>query len=124
MEVRSIRREEVQERLQGRHVDNESRDEGTALVNVLPPESFGKEHIPGSVNIPQGREEEFERRYDKGKEIIVYCASPDCPASPTVAEDLRRRGFTDVWDYDAGMSGWKEAGNEVSTGAEGERTAP
>ncbi len=30
-------------------------------------------HIPGSINIPQGNEDEFERRFAKDKEIIVYC---------------------------------------------------
>lgn len=114
-EFQSIGRESVQERLQGHSIDNESPERGTALVNVLPPKAFEREHIPGSVNIPQGREDEFERRFNKSKEIIVYCASPDCPASPAVAEELQRRGFTAVKDYDAGMSDWRESGNEVES---------
>ncbi|MGQ0593864.1 MAG: rhodanese-like domain-containing protein [Gammaproteobacteria bacterium] len=36
-------------------------------------------HIPGSINMPHDTEHLFERRFAKDKEIIVYCASPDCP---------------------------------------------
>jgi hypothetical protein len=31
--------------------------EGFALVNVLKPAAFAKEHIPWSINIPQGNED-------------------------------------------------------------------
>lgn len=61
----------------------------------------------------RGQIDEFEARFDKGKEIVVYCASPSCDASPKVAAELAQRGFERVLDYEADMSGWRERGHEV-----------
>ncbi len=66
--------------------NNEHRDKGYALINVLTPETFEKEHIPGSVYIPLGHEDEFEQRFTKDKEIIVYGNSLACVASTQVAQ--------------------------------------
>lgn len=93
--------------------DNEHRSVGYALVNVLSAESFAARHIVGSINIPADNEEEFERRFDKDKEIIVYCASPKGKYSPTVAIDLVKRGFTNVTDYEDGLSEWIHEGYPV-----------
>ena len=111
-----IERQQLERKLETSQPDNEDARKGFALVNVLGSDAFEKEHIPGSINIPKGREEDFEKRFDRGKEIIVYCASPGCDASPKVAAELTRRGFGRVVDYEAGMSAWKEAGNPVASG--------
>jgi len=50
------------------------------------------------------------------KKIIVYCASPVCDTSPTVARELADRGFDNIHDYEAGMSDWNEAGHPVDSG--------
>jgi len=113
----TIEREQLQKKLETSSPDNENATRGFALVNVLGRDAFEEEHIPGSINIPKGREDEFEKRFDHGKEIIVYCASPSCDASPKVAAELVRRGFGRVVDYEAGMSEWKAVGNQVSLGA-------
>ncbi len=79
------------------------------LVNVLSPEQFEREHIPGSVNIPLDQvEEEFPKQFDEDDDIVVYCASPSCQASPKAAEKLDSMGFTNVKDYEGGLSDWKE----------------
>jgi rhodanese-related sulfurtransferase len=116
VQIDTISREELKNKIEQTRPDNASRSGGYALVNVLNADSFEKEHIPGSINIPQGKEDEFENRFGKMKEIIVYCASPDCSASPKAAEELTKRGFVSVRDYEGGMSDWKEAGNEVESG--------
>ena len=107
-EFNTISRDDLAERIQRESPDNDDRQRGFALVNVLAPQSFVQSHIPGSINIPQGQEDLFEQRFDKGKEIIVYCASFDCSASPKAATELARRGFTDVYDYEGGMQDWQE----------------
>lgn len=112
----TLTKEELRERLKSEQPDNEDPRSGYALVNVLGADAFREQHIPGSINIPKGEEEEFERRFEKDKEIIVYCASPDCDASPTVARELADRGFDSIRDYEAGMSEWKEAGYPVESG--------
>jgi rhodanese-related sulfurtransferase len=111
---RTIERSELLRRLTDEPPANEDAKEGYALVNVLAPEAFAREHIPNSINIPKGNEDEFERRFDRDKPIIVYCASPDCDASPTVAKRLIALGFREVFDYEGGMSDWKQGGNPVA----------
>lgn len=93
--------------------NNEHREKGYALVNVLKPDTFDKEHIPGSINIPRGSEDVFEQRFAKDKEIIVYDDSLECKASTEVARELARRGFHRVKDYEEGIREWKEHDNVV-----------
>lgn len=109
--------EELKKRLDQKAPDNDDPDEGYALVNVLGEDDFEEAHIPSSINIPKGNEDKFEKRYSKDKPIVVYCASPECDASPTVAEELADRGFGKIYDFEAGMSGWKQAGYPVERGA-------
>lgn len=104
----NITRETLRLRLEVEQPDIEDRYQGFVLVNVLKPETFEKEHIPGSINIPLGNEDEFERRFAKSKEIVLYCASKDCDASEKVAKELVRRGFTNVFDFEGGMKAWKD----------------
>lgn len=109
----TIDRNELEQLLAREAPNNDDPETGYALVNVLGKEAFEKEHIPGSINIPQGEEEHFEHRFDKDKKIVVYCASPECDASPKAARALVERGFTEVVDYEGGMSDWKQGGGEI-----------
>jgi rhodanese-related sulfurtransferase len=47
---------------------------GAHLVEVLPAEGFGAEHLPGALNIPL---KELDRssvaRFDRDAPIVVYC---------------------------------------------------
>jgi len=106
-------RQGLEKRMEREKPDNEHRSEGYALVNVLPREEFEKEHIRHSINIPVDDAGEFENRFDKNKEIVVYCASFDCDASPKAAEELIKRDFEKVYDYEGGLKDWKEAGDPV-----------
>lgn len=107
--VRSIDRDELEEKLEN--------DEVT-LVNVLKREQFIEEHIPGSINIPLNRlEDRAEEQLDPDEEIVVYCASTSCQASPKAWKLLDRMGYDNVWDYQEGLKGWKEAGNETESGS-------
>lgn len=107
---------DLQQRLQRTEPNNLDPVHGYALVNVLDKDAFREEHIPHSINVPQGHENELEKRFRPDKEIIVYCASEDCPASPEAARELVDRGFRNVKDFTAGMKGWKDAGGNIATG--------
>ncbi|MFB6295128.1 MAG: rhodanese-like domain-containing protein [Candidatus Nanohaloarchaea archaeon] len=99
--VETISRSELKEKM-------DSGDDFT-LVNVLSEEQFEQEHIPGSINIPLDEvEEEFPRQFDRDDDIVVYCASESCQASPKAAEKLESMGFTNVADYEGGLADWKE----------------
>jgi len=82
------------------------------LINALGADSFRVKHIPGSVNIPAGKVEEIAEQIlpDKNQEIIVYCSSPSCTASPNAAKKLIELGYTNVSDFEAGLTGWLKEG--------------
>ena len=84
------------------------------LVDVLGEESYKERHLPKAVSIPitgDDFEESAKAKLpDKEKPVIVYCASPECSASPSAAKKLVELGYTDVTDFESGLKGWEEAG--------------
>jgi phage shock protein E len=49
-------------------------ESGAQLVEVLPPEEYEEEHLPGAINIPLRRIETQARdRLDPARPIVVYC---------------------------------------------------
>lgn len=113
MSNRELGADELKDKLQTDTLRNSDPREGFALVNVLSREDFEKEHIPGSINIPLLNIETVEKKFDKGKEIVVYCASESCPASEKAASKLEERGFRNVVDFRDGTDGWKKSGYQV-----------
>jgi len=50
-------------------------DRGAQLVEVLPREEYGEEHLPGAINIPlKTLDERSTAVLDKGNPVVVYCA--------------------------------------------------
>ncbi|HZT53375.1 MAG TPA: rhodanese-like domain-containing protein [Gaiellaceae bacterium] len=61
----SIDRDELQRLL---------RDEQAHLVEVLPPDEYEDEHLPGAISIPlKTLDRETTRRLDRDRPVIVYC---------------------------------------------------
>lgn len=84
------------------------------LIEALPEKAFRKAHLPGAINIPV-EADDFEEQVreavpDKDKDIVVYCANTECPASPKAAKKMEAMGYTSVHDYEAGKEDWQEAG--------------
>ena len=49
-------------------------DDGAQLVEVLPPEEYADEHLPGAINIPLKQlDAESAAQLDRGKAVVVYC---------------------------------------------------
>lgn len=97
------------------------RGEDVVLLNVLDPDAFEHEHIPGSINIPNRRLDfirEVEKVTDrKDRRIIVHCSNRQCQMSPEAARKLERAGYTNVIEFQGGMAEWKQAGFAVDSGA-------
>ena len=48
--------------------------DGAQLVEVLPPEEYAEERLPGAVNVPLRRlGAEARSRLDRGRPVVVYC---------------------------------------------------
>lgn len=112
-EIRTIDRRTLERKLASGAPDTASKSRGYVLINVLRPADFAAEHIPRSINVPVEDIEVLQDLYSKEKEIILYCASPECDAAPRAARVLAASGFENVFDYDRGLSDWREAGNRL-----------
>lgn len=111
--MKLITKQELKRYLADEKPNNESRLGGYALVDVLSRESYLDQHIPYSMNVPKGNEDEFQMKFDKKKEIIVYSASPECRKSEDVARELEERGYTAVRRYAGGMKEWRQGTDVV-----------
>lgn len=86
-------------------------DNRPVLINALPKDAYRSKRIPGSINITEEHLDCAENVIpDKDQDIVVYCANEDCDASPKLAEKLLERGYTNVWDFEAGLKGWRKEG--------------
>lgn len=79
------------------------------VINVLDKELYDDCHIPGSVQVPMMDVQKHVASLPKTTKIVVYCSNHACTASPYVVKKLKKDGFENVWDYDAGMAGWYQA---------------
>jgi rhodanese-related sulfurtransferase len=99
--VKSVARDELRRML----------GEGVQLIDVLPPNEFDEDHLPGAINIPLRRiDGEARDRLDPAKAVVVYCWDGAWDLSPRAACRLETLGFTDVYDYTAGKLDWLAAG--------------
>ena len=89
-----------------------SRSNPPILVEVLPPESYRKEHLPGAINLPLEGFAAAARTAlpDPRAEVVLYCASATCANSHTAAKKLEELGYQSVRVYSGGKAAWRDAG--------------
>ena len=90
---------------------------GLVVVNVLDEEFYNDCHIKGSVNIPFEKVDELAETIDTDAQVVIYCSNYQCTSSEYAAKMLRKKGFSSVCVYEAGMAEWYQKGLPV----EGER---
>lgn len=91
-------------------------DNEFVLVDVLSPENFHIEHIPGAINIPlEQLKDVASLQLNKNQRIIVYADGHDSPISNQAAAVLESMGYRKVSDFDGGIHAWKQAGFETAT---------
>lgn len=89
-------------------------NERPVLVNALAREAFAEERIPGSISIPVGDALRIAPEVlAADQQVVVYCASRNCTASPTLAQKLVDLGFTEVADFEGGIAEWEQAGHAL-----------
>jgi rhodanese-related sulfurtransferase len=51
--------------------------QGAQLVEVLPPEEYEEQHLPGAISLPLRKiETEARTRLDPNRPVVVYCWDP------------------------------------------------
>lgn len=93
-------------------------DSGNVLVDARPVEIYRQGHIPGAINLPISRFNDFisERLTSlrAARQLIVYCSGWSCNDSYDLARRLLGKGFKDLLLYRGGMEDWLEKGNVVA----------
>ncbi|AOV18516.1 hypothetical protein BJI67_07910 [Acidihalobacter aeolianus] len=85
------------------------------LIDTLPRTAYDEGHLPGAISIVS---DEILTRAprevpDRGKMIVVYCASAVCQRAGLAAERLESLGYMNVLHYVDGKRGWLDSGREL-----------
>lgn len=86
-------------------------------VDTRSPTNFKRGHIPGAVNIPIHRIEQFltELPTDKETLLITYCGSFECPNAYQLMNILLGYGYKNVKFFPRGLRGWQALGHPLET---------
>jgi rhodanese-related sulfurtransferase/predicted transcriptional regulator len=82
------------------------------VLDVRPPEEYAAGHVPGAINVPVDKLEEYLAKLPKKREIIAYCRGPYCLMSFEAVAALRKRGWK-AQRLEEGFPEWKAAGLPV-----------
>lgn len=120
MEIKKISKEDLKSRLDA--------GENILLVDVLPPEYYGEEHIAGAKNAPVYEINFLEHveklTNDKSQRIVLYSEDPKSLATEDAAIKLIDSGYENVETFPGGLSEWKKAGWGIESGQPVEMVAP
>lgn len=87
------------------------------LLDVRSPEQYARGHVPGALNLPQGKIVEAKLRdYPLDTLFVVYCAGPHCNGAHRGAERLAKLGRP-VKLMIGGITGWLDEGFPLSSAA-------
>jgi rhodanese-related sulfurtransferase len=93
-------------------------DSDSVLVDARPAEIYRQGHIPGAVNLPLSRFDDFitERmeQLRAARLLVVYCSGWSCNDSHDLARRLQDKGFKDLLLYRGGMEDWQLRGNAIA----------
>lgn len=90
--------------------DGTTGDPGFVLLDVRGPALYARSHVPGALNLPQGKM--TPRRmaeWPAGTLFVVYCAGPHCNGADKAALHLAELGLP-VKVMIGGMTGWMDEG--------------
>lgn len=86
------------------------------LLDVRGPALYASGHVPGALNLPQGKI--TERRMSEWPDhtlFVVYCAGPHCNGANKAAVRLARMGRP-VKEMIGGVTGWIDEGFALAMG--------
>jgi rhodanese-related sulfurtransferase len=95
-----------------------SNDADFVLLDVRNPALFAKGHVPGAINLPQGKIIESKiAAYPKTTMFVVYCAGPHCNGADRAALRLACLGRP-VKLMIGGVTGWIDEGFSLKVGTD------
>lgn len=104
-ELEPLPRQELLERV---------RDGLVTVLDVRPPEEFAAGHVPGAVNVPLSKLEQYIKDLKPEHEIVAYCRGPHCVLAFDAVARLREKGLK-ARRLEDGYPEWKTDGLPVET---------
>lgn len=86
------------------------------VVDVRYPADFAAGHVPGAVNLPNGRWR-HPRGLDKNATLYLYCYNPTCHMAAAAAVELVAQGHR-VVEVEGGWDTWVANGYRIERLAE------
>ena len=77
------------------------------LIDVRAAEDYSREHIPGALNLPEGRWRSLAG-LAKNKMNVIYCYSQHCHLGSRAAFQFAGAGYQ-VMEMEGGFKSWKES---------------
>jgi rhodanese-related sulfurtransferase len=87
------------------------RGEDVAVVDVRLPSDFRKGHIPGAVNLPNGKWHTLAG-VPKDKPVYLYCYSQTCKLAAAAAVEFASHGIASI-EMEGGFEAWEKSGLSV-----------
>lgn len=88
------------------------------LLDVRSPNMYQQSHIPGAINLPQGKIIRSRlNQWPSDTLFVVYCAGPHCNGANKAALKIAELGRP-VKEMIGGMTGWADEGFTFCSGAE------
>ncbi len=87
------------------------RGEPVTIVDVRLPSDHAKGHIPGAVNLPQGKWHTLAG-VSKDRTAVLYCYNQTCKLAAAAAVELASRGVA-VIEMEGGFDAWQQYGLQV-----------
>lgn len=84
------------------------------VIDVNGSSSYASGHVPGAIDFQASKDSLASKLpADKGALVVAYCGGPKCSAYKAAAKAANELGYTNVKHLSAGISGWKEAGEQL-----------
>jgi rhodanese-related sulfurtransferase len=87
------------------------RKEPITIVDVRLPSDYKAGHIPGAINIPQGKWHTLQG-LTKDKTAVIYCYSQTCKLAAAAAIEFASAGIR-VVEMEGGFEAWEKNGLPV-----------
>jgi rhodanese-related sulfurtransferase len=87
------------------------RGEAVTPIDVRSPADFEAGHVPGAINLPQGKWHTLAG-VRRDRTAILYCYNQTCKLAAAAAVELASRGVS-VLEMEGGFDAWQKYGLEV-----------
>ena len=81
-------------------------EDNLVVVDVRAAEDFAEGHIPGAINLPEGKWDQAQG-LSREKTNVVYCYTQQCHLGAKACVRFASNGFP-VMELDGGFEAWKE----------------